>query len=181
MAPCALQHRLNLGLLAAAAVTFLTGVVLLVAFHMDAGAFAASALGLPRLFWLDLHRLGSLALAVALAGHLWLDRRPFAAQLRRALRRDDAGARVELALYLSFWTTTLTGLAAWLLVSGSAPLAGPVVLERLPHTRHALVDLHFLAGLVALPLAVHHVAHRWRRLWRAPSRSARPAPLRQEA
>ena len=82
--------------------------------------------------------------------------------VRRGLASERrSGAGVELVLYVTFWTVTIAGIASWLLVGGSAPLLGPVPLGPLPHTRHQVVDIHHIAGLVALPLAVHHVGHRW--------------------
>jgi hypothetical protein len=164
-----LRRRVDLVLLGAGALTFLAGLVLLFAFHADDGEWATSALGVPRLVWLDLHRLAAAALVAGVAVHLGLDARAFLGQLRRAFSRRRSGARIELVLYAAFFLAAGTGLAAWLLVDGSSPLLGPVPLGPLPHGRHSLVEVHNLAGLIALALAVHHVWLRWRFLVRRPA------------
>ena len=174
-----LQRLVDLALLAAGSLAFASGLVLLACFHMDDGPYQRSALGLPRLAWLNLHRLPALLLAAAAAVHVALHWRAMLGWLRRALARGRGAGR-ELLLYATFWTVALTGLAAWTVVGGSAPLAGPIPLARLPHLRHALVDVHDLTGLVALALVVRHAGHRWRLLARGLGTWARRLPAARE-
>jgi len=161
------DHRLKLlvdfVLLGSAATTFASGAVLLVCFHVGPAAFETSALGLGRLTWLNLHRLPAIALAGALAIHLFIDRRAFLARLR-AMRPGGRGRRVasEIALYATFLASVALGFVAWLGMEGSAPLFGPVPLGHLAGARHDAIDLHFLAGIPAALLVIHHVWHRWR-------------------
>lgn len=175
-----LKLLVDLVVLASASLTFASGLVLLLAFHMDDGPFRASALGVTRLAWLNLHRLSSPILATGVGLHAVLNWRGLVGWLRRATsggRRSGAG--LELLLYVSFSTVVVTGLVAWLAVAGSAPLAGPVPMEDVAHLRHHLIDVHHLTGLVALALAVHHAGHRWSALRRGLSAwSARGAPRR---
>ena len=159
----------GLVLLAAAALTFVTGLVLFFGFHVGGGHLRGAVLGLPRLVWLNLHRLPALVVAVSLGLHLALNARAFLARLRRGLvGKLGAGNGAELALYLAFLTVVLTGLAAWFLLGGSPALEGPVRLGRPPQLRHRFLDIHNIVGLAAFAAAVHHVGHRWRRLVRGP-------------
>ena len=153
--------------LAAAFLTFGSGLVLFFGFHVGEGAFRTSSLGLNRLTWLNLHRLPALMVALGIGLHVALNWRAFVGRCRRSLSRKGGSRDVlELVMYVAFWTVALAGMAVWLLIGGSAPLAGPVQLGRLPQVRHHVVDVHNIAGLVAFLLTVHHVCHRWRRMVR---------------
>ncbi len=175
-----LKRRLDLVLLAAATLTFSSGLLLIFAFEMGPDAYALSAMGVQCRVWLNLHRILGAVLAAGVALHLALDGRAFLGQLRRAFRRGGAGGRLEVATYLAFSVVALTGLVAWLLVNGSAPLTGPIVLAHPPPGRDGLLEVHDTVGLVALALTANHVAHRWRFLWRAAGGVRRP-PLGREA
>jgi heme/copper-type cytochrome/quinol oxidase subunit 2 len=154
-------------LLVAAFLTFASGLVLFLDLHRDMGALRTSALGLSRLAWLNLHRLPALLVVTAIVLHLAFNWAAFVARLRNSFARKSKSRGIpELALYVTFWTVALTGIVAWFFVSGSAPLAGPVPLGWLYHTRHHLIEVHHSVGFVALTLAVHHVGHRWHRMVR---------------
>lgn len=99
--------------------------------------------------------------------HVALNWGGFVARLRGSFSRDRRSQAIsELILYLTFGTVAMTGTVVWLFVKGSAPLAGPVPLGQLRPIRHQLVDIHNIAGLLALVLTVHHVGHRWHRMER---------------
>jgi hypothetical protein len=103
----------------------------------------------------------------AIVLHLALNWRAFVARLRSGFsRKSKSRAIPELVLYVTFWTVALTGIVAGFFVDGSAPLAGPVPLGWLHHTRHHVIEVHHIIGLVALSLAAHHVGHRWHRMVR---------------
>jgi hypothetical protein len=154
-------------LLGAALLTFASGLVLLLAFHVDHGTARSSALGLGRLAWLNLHRIPALVVAAGLMLHLAVDWKAFRTRLRNFVRRDrNPHAVAENLLCLTLATAVLAGLAAWLLLDGSALLLAPAPRGPASASRHGLIDIHNVAGLVALPLAVHHIAHRWRWLVR---------------
>ncbi len=156
---------IDVTLLAAASLTSGSGLILFFGFHVGEGAFRASAASVERLTWLNYHRLPALIVASALILHVALLWRPFVAQLRHGLRRKR-GWRIssEIVFYVTFWTAVTTGTGVWALVSGSAPLMGPVPLGPLPHIRHHAIDVHNIAGFFALLLAANHVGHRWRRM-----------------
>ncbi len=150
-------------LLGAALLTFASGLALLVAFHADDGATRSSALGLGRLAWLNLHRLPALLTLAALAAHLALTWRPFTTRLRGIFRRDRGPRAVlDSLLCLALLVAAAAGLATWLFVDGSAPLFGPAPLGRAAGARHALIEVHEFAGLIAFPCAARHVVRRWR-------------------
>lgn len=150
-------------LLLSSLLVFVTGLVLLLGFHVGQGRFRAELLGLSRLTWLNLHRLPSVLVLLCLAAHLALHWRTLTARLQRMLTRTTRSRdRGELVLYLAFTLMAVTGLAAWM--SGSPPLIGPVALGAIPQPRHAVIDAHFLSGIISLLLAAHHVGHRYRAL-----------------
>jgi hypothetical protein len=156
---------LDVVVLVAAFLTFASGLVLFLNLHRDEGAFRMSTLGLTRLAWLNLHRLPALIVVSGIGLHIALNWKAFIARLRHGFSRKSKSRAVpELILYVTFWTVATTGIVAWFLVDGSAPLAGPVPLGWLHHTRHHVVEVHHIVGLVALLLAAHHVGHRWHRM-----------------
>ena len=181
-------------LLVAAFLTFGSGVVLFFDFHVGKGAFRTSALGLSRLTWVNIHRLSALIVVAGIGFHVALNWKAFVARLRHSFSRERKSRVVweaaelcsartiagrfrnpprvsksmvsELILYVTFATVAMTGIVVWLFVLGSARLAGPVPLGQLRNIRHQLVDIHNIAGLVALALTAHHVGHRWHRMVR---------------
>jgi hypothetical protein len=173
-----LKLLIDVILLVAAFLTFATGMVLFFDFHAGKGAFRTSALGFSRLTWLNLHRLPGLIVVSAICLHLALNWAAFVARLRQGFsRKSKSRAISEQILYLTFWTVALTGIVAWFFVDGSAPLAGPVPFGWLYHTRHHVIEVHHIVGLVALALAVHHVGHRWNRIARGFGSWVHPSPV----
>lgn len=157
----------ELVLLGTSLLTLATGLVLLLGFHVGQGAWATSALGLSRLAWLDLHRFGALAAGVALVWHLVQRKKGLLARLRAAVhRRRWRRSATESVLYLVTTVVVATGLAAWFVVEGSAPVLGPVTPGPLEGGRHTLVDVHDITGILAAILTIHHTAHRWGRMVR---------------
>jgi hypothetical protein len=148
--------------LVAALLTFVSGMFLFFDFHVGKGAFRTFALGLSRLTWLNIHRMPALIVVAGIGLHVALNWKGFVARLQHGLsRKRKKRAISELILYVTFGTVAMTGIVVWLLVKGSAPLAGPIALGQLHPIRHQLVDIHNIAGLLALALTVHHVGHRW--------------------
>jgi len=148
--------------LVAAFLTFVSGLVLFFDFHVGKGASRTSALGLTRLTWLNIHRLPALIVVAGIGFHIALNWKGFVARLRHSFSRERKNRAVsELILYVTFATVAMTGIVVWLFVLGSAPLEGPVPLGQPHPIRHQLVDIHNIVGLVALALTVHHVGHRW--------------------
>ena len=149
-------------LFVASVVTFSTGLVLLIRFHMGEGAFAVSGLGQSKLFWLNLHRLSAAVVAAAAVTHVGLHWRAFRSRLTNIVaKRTKRPINSELIMYTVFLIAALTGLVAWLVLEGSSPLFGPAVIGRASGARHPCIDTHHISSLVALLLIVHHVEHRW--------------------
>jgi hypothetical protein len=150
-------------LFVASLVTFLTGLALLFRFHMGDGAFAISALGQSKLFWLNLHRLSAAVVAAGAATHAGLHWRAFRSRLTNTgAKRTRRPINSELIMYTAFLIAALTGLVAWLVLEGSSPLFGPAVIDRASGVRHPWIDTHHISSLVALLFIVSHVGHRWR-------------------
>lgn len=164
--------------LVAALLTFVSGMFLFFDFHVGKGAFRTSAFGLSRLTWLNIHRLSALIVVAEIGFHVALNWKGFVARLSSSFSRNRKSRGIsELILYVTFATVALTGIVVWLFVLGSAPLAGPVPLGQPHPIRHQLVDIHNIAGLLALALTVHHVGHRWGQMVRGLRSWARQSPV----
>ena len=156
---------------------FATGLVLFFAFHIGEGAFTASAFGISRLVWLNVHRLSAAVLFAAAAFHVALHGRALLSRVSGALETLAAGAGpgINIVFYLAFCITAVCGFAAWFFVPGTTPLDGPLLIGLIPPWRHPWLDVHNMAGLAALALSAHHLAHRWRRMTE-PAASGPEAP-----
>jgi hypothetical protein len=121
----ALNYRIDLAALTAAIVVFATGLVLLTQFHMGHGTFASEALGMSRLWWLNLHRLTAILLLATIPAHALLHWRTVLTRIGRAWNRLPGKATpADLILYFGFGVELLAGFSSWLLLPGSAPLGG---------------------------------------------------------
>jgi hypothetical protein len=156
-------------LFVASLVTFSTGLVLLLRFHMGDGAFSISALGQSRLFWFNLHRLSAVIVATGALTHVALHWRAFRSRLTNiAAKRTRRPINSELIMYTAFLIAALTGLVAWLVLQGSSPLFGPALIGRASNARHPWIDIHYISSLVSLLLIVYHVGLRWGFMVRRP-------------
>lgn len=148
--------------LVSALVTFTTGLVLLLTFHVGHGCYRPELLGLSRLAWQNLHRFAAAVILAFVAVHIAINLAPIGARLARTLRgpirRQDAH---ELLFYATFTAVVLTGLVAWLALEGSLHVTGPTTLGPISETRHRWLDVHNVAGLLSLYLTVNHVRRRW--------------------
>ena len=155
----------NVVLLVVAPVTWLSGLVLFLEFHVGWGCFRTEALGLSRLAWQNIHRIGAVAVLAGIAIHVTLN----ATQMvRRAVRvfhghpaRHDTH---EVILYATSATALLTGFVAWLVVKGSLPLWEAITPGPIAAGRHPWIDVHNLTALVAIVLSINHIRRRWRAL-----------------
>jgi hypothetical protein len=162
------NNSANLLALGAALLVFTTGLLLLTHFHAGAGGLRVSALGHSRLAWVNLHRFSALAFLAAVAVHVQLHWRPFAARFGRVFGgRPGKVSRADRVLYVGCAAVSATGLAAWFAVSGSPPVFGPATLSGLEPQRLFWIDLHHWSGLIALPAVVIHVRGRFRSILRA--------------
>ncbi len=156
-------------LFVASFLTFSTGLVLLVSFHIGDGAFVISALGQSKLFWLNLHRFSAAVVATGTVTHVGLHWRAFRSRFPNIVTKwTRRPINSELIMYTAFLIAALTGLVAWLVLEGSSPLFGPAVIGRASNTRHPWIDTHHISSLASLLLIVHHVGHRWRFMVRRP-------------
>ncbi len=164
-------------LLVGALATFTTGLVLLVGLHMGRGAFAASALGVGKLVWLNIHRLSAVLVVAGVGTHAALHWRAFRGVLVGRTTRIISSERI---LYAAFLVAAVSGLIAWLVLEGSSPLLGPALTGRASGARHHWIDTHHIASLVSLGFVVHHVGHRGRFLVRGIGRLLSPgSPARR--
>jgi hypothetical protein len=152
-------------LLLGGGVAFSSGLVLLFAFHVGHGCLRHEALGLSRLAWQNLHRLG----AVVALGAVWVHAIANWGGIRRRSLRILRGKPMrsdlhEVAVYTGNTVVLLTGFVAWLVVGGSLPILGPALLEPVASTRHPWIDVHHLVGMLALVLTTNHVRRRWHAL-----------------
>jgi hypothetical protein len=143
-------------------VTLATGLVLMFGFHVGHGSLRTAALGIGRITWLNVHRVGALALFGSVLVHA-LDRRlPLWGRLRRVAtgraQRHDAR---EVGLYVLFTVLVVTGFAAVAVLPHGQPFRGPPILGPMASVRHPWIDVHNIAGLVALVLGYQHVRERW--------------------
>jgi hypothetical protein len=167
---------IDVALLCAIFPTFVSGLVLLLAFHVGDGRFQSEAFGLSRLVWQNIHRLGAIAAAVALVLHASASARPIVTRIIRTLRgraaRHDAS---EFVFYAAIMTVCLTGFSVWLVIGGSMSLFGPVRLGPIAHERHRWIDVHNITALLSLYLTTSHVRRRWRALKAFARRSGSPS------
>jgi hypothetical protein len=82
-------------LLVGAVLAYVSGLVLLVAFHMGHGCFRPDALGLSRLVWQNLHRLGAVLAVGALLVHTVAHGKAIYLRTRRVLLGKAAGHDVR--------------------------------------------------------------------------------------
>ncbi len=144
--------------LAAGALVLVTGLVLLLRFHVAHGSLSGSGMGLSRLAWVNAHRFAAVLTFVAVAAHIQLHWRTIVVRLSRASKRLPGGASLaDVVLYAGFVVVSLSAAIAWFAVPGSPPLLGPVTLGPAAHARHMWIDLHNRSALVMLPAAVIHV------------------------
>jgi hypothetical protein len=161
-----LNYWIDWSALVAGAVVFATGIVLLTQFHMGHGTLNPAAMGVGRLAWLNIHRLTALFLLAGVLGHTVLHWRTICIRVSRVWSKlPGRASRADLILYFGFAIELVAGFTSWLFLPGSAPLAGPVPLGPLEHSRHICIDLHNFAGLLLLPAAIIHVRRHWRFLF----------------
>jgi hypothetical protein len=150
-------------LLFAGFAAYATGIVLLLRLHMGPGAFAASAFGVGRLIWLDIHRISAALTFAAVIAHLVLHWRAFRGRIVKVFnRRTKHAIDSEILMYAAFTVSFVAGLTAWLIVGGSSPFFGPLIAGHASGVWHHWIDVHHLASLVSLVFVVHHVGHRVR-------------------
>jgi hypothetical protein len=156
---------LDVGLLSGAVLAFATGLVLLFDFHMGFGCLRREALGLSRLTWQNLHRLGAILTFATLMTHALANGRVIYQRILRLLRGNFVRHDVhELAVYTSNTIVLVTGFVAWLVVEGSMSILGPAPFGFVTGPRHAWIDAHHLVALLALILTTRHVLRRWHAL-----------------
>jgi ferredoxin len=149
-------------LLVGAGLAFASGLVLLFRFHMGHGSLRPEALGLSRLAWQNLHRLGAVLALAGVVAHVVLNGRGIFRRTLRVLHGKPMRHDIhELAVYVCNAIVLVTGFVVWLVVGGSMPILGPALLERVAANRHPWIDTHHLIGMVALILSINHVRRRW--------------------
>jgi hypothetical protein len=146
------RRGLNLGLPGTGAVSLVSGFLVQITYHMHHGIAVRAArlvwgLGYPA--WALIHQV-ALALKLAIANwHLWLNRKPLLALLKR-----DGRWRRQVPIFIVVFTLAVTtAVAAW---TAGGRFAGQV-------TERRLVEIHVK---VTIPMSILMVPHAWQR--RAP-------------
>lgn len=150
--------HLNLPFLIVFAWAMISGLLMFTQFHVGHGAFAVSWAGIPKTFWLNIHRIGALCFLVLFVHHLLAHERIVG---RRLVKPWQAPAQFMLMLLASI--TVLAGFTAWIWFSTGMPLHN--------NARHLCIDIHNISGLLALAGMIEHIRRRWARLWRSQKRS----------
>lgn len=153
-----LNYWTDVGAFVFGLVVFVTGLVLLIEFHVGESVLRASAFGVSRLVWVNIHRLTAVLVLGAVVIHAALHWRAIVVRVNRACRNLPGRAGpADLTLYFGFLIEMLAGFVAWLALPGSPPLFGPVDPNHLQPVRHICIDVHNVTGLILLPAAVIHV------------------------
>ncbi len=171
----------TLVLLFGGVLAFASGIVLLFAFHVGLGCLRPDALGLSRLAWQNLHRLGAVLALAAVVVHGLANWGGIKHRVLRVLHgKPMPSDHHEMAVYTGNTIVFLTGFVVWLAVGGSMSIFGPALLGPVTQPRHPWIDVHFLVGLVTLVLTTNHVRRRWHALI-VLLRRARAGHLRKHA
>lgn len=143
------RRWLNLGLLGTGAVSLVSGFLIQFTYHMHHGVAVRGTrlvwgLGYPA--WALIHQIAS-ALMLAVAGwHLWLNRKPLLA----LLKRDGRWRRQAPIFFVLFTLAVITAVVAW---TAGKLFDGQV-------TERALVEIH---DKLTIPMSVLLVLHTWQR------------------
>ena len=150
----ALRGSINVGLLVAGTLTLVSGFLIQVSYHLRHAVSAGRAVwGWDYPTWALFHQISSAALLAFVAWHLYLNRKPLLA----ILKRKGAWRRQGPILFVTFTAAVTTALLAWAVAVGfNHHLA-----ER------ALVEIH---DKIVIPMSVLLVLHVWQRRSRLPPR-----------
>ncbi len=145
----ALRSLLNVGQLVAGVASAVSGFLIQFCYHMGHGASG----GVTRIVWgwgyatwALFHQLASAAMLAIAVWHLYLNRKPLLALLKRA----GAWRRQGPIFFATFAFAALTALAAWTVAGASG--------NRL--AEHGLVEIH---DKVVIPMSVLLALHIWQR------------------
>lgn len=148
------RDHLNVQLTIASALVMLTGLVLFTQFHVGGGKHTAAFAGIPRWYWINVHRIAALFFTFFVVHHLAAHWRVVRLLFKRLPR--FRGQTLFLTLFL---VVALMGLTPWLAFKHGR--GGPQGL------RHTFIDIHDIAGLFLLAGTVLHLRKRWRLLGHA--------------
>lgn len=143
------RRLLNLGLLGTGLLSAVSGFLIQFTYHMHHGAAVRATRlvwGLGYQAWAVVHQVSSVLMLVIALWHLWLNRKPLLALLKRA----GHGRRQARALFVLFTIAVVTALVAWI----AGTLFDGKLVER------ALVEVH---DKIVIPMAILMVMHTWQR------------------
>jgi uncharacterized membrane protein (UPF0136 family) len=149
-----LRTSINVSLLVAGTMSLVSGFLIQVSYHMNHRVSAGRTVwGWDYPTWALFHQISSAALLAFAAWHLYLNRRPLLA----ILKRNGAWRRQGSILFVTFAAAVTTALLAWAAAVGFD--------HRL--AERALVEIH---DKVVIPMSVLFVLHVWQRRSRLLSR-----------
>ena len=143
------RRLLNVGLLGTGLAVMVSGFLIQVTYHMHHGAAVRTTRmvwGLGYSAWAVVHQMGSALMLVLAVGHLWLNRKPLLALLKRA----SQWRRQSSIFFALFTFAVVTALAAWIL----GKIFDGMMAER------ALVEVH---DKIVIPMSILMIMHAWQR------------------
>jgi hypothetical protein len=141
------RRLINLTLLAAGTASLVSGFLIQGCYHMQHGASDGRTVwGWDRPTWAAIHQLSSMVVLAFVAWHLWVNRTPLLA----ILKRPGAWRRQGPLLFAAFSIAVATALPAW--------TVGAVFSSH--STERALVEIH---DKIVLPMSVLLLLHVWKR------------------
>ncbi len=143
------RRMLNFGLLGTGLASMVSGLLIQTNYHMHHGFEDRSTRivwGLGYSTWTVIHQVCSALMLVIVAWHLWLNRKPLLALLKRA----SQWRRQAFIFFALFMFAVVTAVAAWI----AGTLLDSKTVER------GLVEIH---DKLVIPMSVLMVMHTWRR------------------
>jgi hypothetical protein len=157
-----LRSSINVSLLISVTASVVTGFLIQATYHMGHGTWAGRPVwGWTYPTWALFHQISSAMLLAFATWHLYLNRRPLLA----ILKRNDAWRRQGPILFAAFAAAVTTALLAWVTAVASGH----------PFAERALVEIH---DKVVIPMSVLLALHVWQRRSRLLSRLRTLSPPR---
>ena len=181
---------LDATIFAAFLVTAITGLLLWLVMPHESGSRWFTFLGLSRQAWINVHQWVGLGMLVGAGAHIALHWKWIVCAADRFFKKLTHQARINFTLdsllFAAFFLTSLSGLLAWLALSGGGYRGGRNLLpdaSLLGLTRNAWNDLHLWAGVAMMGILVVHLALHWqwvmcviRRYTHISARNLQPQP-----
>jgi hypothetical protein len=142
-----LRSSIDVSLLIAGTASVVTGFLIQATYHMGHEVWAGRPVwGWTYPTWALFHQISSAMLLVFAAWHLYLNRKPLLA----TLKRNGAWRRQSSILFAAFTAAALTALSAWVIA----------IVSDHSLAEHAAVEIH---DKIVIPMSVLLALHVWQR------------------